>query len=53
MKTSTRLITAIIAVLVVSVTMSLISATPNVDAQEVTPYPSREKTISVSGMAFV
>lgn len=51
MKTSTRLITAIIAVLVVSAAISLMSTTPNVDAQEVTPYPSREKTISVSGVA--
>jgi hypothetical protein len=51
MKTSSRLIVAIIAVLVVSVTASLLSVAPNADAQEVTPYPSREKTISVTGMA--
>ena len=49
MKTSTRLITAVIAVLVVSVTMSVLSAAQNVDAQEVAP--SREKTISVTGTA--
>ncbi|MDH3501572.1 MAG: SIMPL domain-containing protein [Nitrosopumilus sp.] len=52
MKTSTRLITAMIAVLVVSVTVSALSAAPNADAQEVTPFPSREKTISVTGMAM-
>lgn len=51
MNTSPRLIAAIIAVLVVSVTASLLSVAPNADAQEVTPYPSREKTISVTGMA--
>jgi len=51
MKTSTKLIAAIIAVLLVSATLSLISVAPNADAQEVTPYPSREKTISVTGMA--
>lgn len=47
----TKLIAAMIAVLVVSVTMSALSVAPSVDAQEVTPYPSREKTISVTGMA--
>jgi len=41
-----------IAVLVVSVTVSALSAAPNADAQEVTPFPSREKTISVTGMAM-
>lgn len=51
MKTSTRIIAAIIAVLVVSTTMSLLVMAPKADAQEVTPYPSREKTISVSGTA--
>ena len=51
MKNSTRLIAATIAVLVVSVTMSALSVAPNVDAQEVTSFPSREKTISVTGMA--
>ena len=45
MKTSSRLIAAIIAVLVVSVTASLLSVAPNADAQEVTPYPSREKIV--------
>ena len=51
MKHSKQIITAIIAVLVVSVTMSAISATPNATAQEVTPFPSREKVISVTGTA--
>jgi len=51
MKTSTRLITAVIAVLVVSVTMSVLSNAHIADAQELTPFPSREKTISVTGMA--
>ena len=51
MKTSSQLIAAIIAVLAVSVIASLLSVAPNADAQEVTPYPSREKTISVTGMA--
>ena len=52
MKHSKQIITAIIAVLVVSVTMSAISATPNVNAQEVTPFPSREKVIYVTGSAI-
>ena len=47
----TNLIAAMIAVLVVSITMSVLSVAQNVDAQEITPFPSREKTISVSGMA--
>ncbi|HUT05659.1 MAG TPA: SIMPL domain-containing protein [Nitrosopumilaceae archaeon] len=51
MKNSTRLIAVIIAVLVVSVTASLLSATPKVVAQDVTPDSSREKTISVNGVA--
>ncbi len=50
MKTSTRLITAIIAVLVVTVTASLLTVAPNVDAQE-TKTSTQEKTISVSGLA--
>lgn len=48
----TNLIAAMIAVLVVSVSMSVLSIAPNVDAQEVTPFPSREKTIAVTGMAM-
>jgi uncharacterized protein YggE len=44
-------IVAIIAVLVVSV--SLGAAFNQADAQEITPFPSREKTISVSGLATV
>ncbi|MEK6870822.1 MAG: SIMPL domain-containing protein, partial [Thermoproteota archaeon] len=32
--------------------MSAISATPNVNAQEVTPFPSREKVIYVTGSAI-
>ena len=47
----TKFITAIIAVLVISITMSTLAVAPNADAQETTPYPSREKTISVTGMA--
>lgn len=47
----TKLIAAMIAVLVVSVTMGSLSLAQNVDAQEVTPFPSREKTISVAGIA--
>jgi len=42
-----------IAVLVVSVTVGAISVTPNAVAQEeVTPFPSREKVISVTGNAI-
>ena len=52
MKHSKQIITAIIAVLVVSVTMSAISVAPNANAQEVTPFPSREKVISVTGNAI-
>jgi len=52
MKHSKQIITAIIAVLVVSVTMSAISFAPNANAQEVTPFPSREKIISVTGTAL-
>ncbi len=51
MKNSTRLIAAITAVMVVSITMSTLSVAPNVDAEEVTAFPSREKTISVTGTA--
>ena len=51
MKHSKQIITAIIAVLVVSVTMSAISVAPNANAQEVTPFPSREKVITVTGNA--
>ena len=51
MKHSKQIITAMIAVLVVSVTMGAILATPNATAQEVTPFPSREKVISVTGTA--
>jgi uncharacterized protein YggE len=47
----TNLIVAMMAVLVVSMTMSALSIAPSVDAQEVTPFPSREKTITVTGMA--
>jgi uncharacterized protein YggE len=42
MKTSSRLIAAIIAVLAVSITTGLLTVAPDADAQEVTPYPSRE-----------
>jgi len=52
MKHSKQIITAIIAVLIVSVTMSAISAAPNANAQEVTPFPSREKVIIVTGTAI-
>ena len=52
MKHSKQIIAAIIAVLVVSVTMSAISIAPNANAQEVTPFPSREKVISVTGTAL-
>lgn len=52
MKHSKQIITAIIAVLVVSVTMSAILVAPNANAQEVTPFPSREKVISVTGNAI-
>jgi uncharacterized protein len=51
MKHSKQILTAVIAVLVVSVTMSAISTAPNANAQEVTPFPSREKVISVTGNA--
>lgn len=51
MKHSKQIIAAIIAVLVVSVTVSAISAAPSASAQEVTPFPSREKVISVTGTA--
>jgi len=47
----TKFIAAIIAVLVVSITMSTLVVAPSAEAQETTPYPSREKTISVTGMA--
>jgi hypothetical protein len=52
MKHSKQIIAAMIAVLVVSVTMSAISVAPNASAQEVTPFPSREKVISVTGTAI-
>ncbi|PIW35465.1 MAG: hypothetical protein COW26_04295, partial [Nitrosopumilales archaeon CG15_BIG_FIL_POST_REV_8_21_14_020_33_23] len=53
MKHSKQIFTAVIAVLVVSVTMGAISVAPNAVAQEeVTPFPSREKVISVTGNAI-
>jgi uncharacterized protein YggE len=53
MKHSKQIFTAMIAVLVVSVTVGAISLTPNAVAQEeVTPFPSREKVISVTGNAI-
>ena len=53
MKHSKQIFTAMIAVLVVSVTMGAISLTPSAVAQEeVTPFPSREKVISVTGNAI-
>jgi len=51
MKHSKQIIATIIAVLVVAVSVSAISAAPNASAQEVTPFPSREKVISVTGTA--
>ena len=51
MKHSKQIIAAIIAVLVVAVSVSAISAAPSASAQEVTPFPSREKVISVTGTA--
>lgn len=52
MKHSKQIFTAIIAVLVVSVTLGAISIAPNAVAQEdVTPFPSREKVITVTGNA--
>ena len=53
MKHSKQIFTAIIAVLVVSVTVGAISLTPSAVAQEeVTPFPSREKVLSVTGNAI-
>ncbi|QUC64310.1 SIMPL domain-containing protein [Nitrosopumilus sp. K4] len=49
MKKSNQTIVAVIAVLVVSVSLS--AAFNEADAEEITPFPSREKTISVSGQA--
>lgn len=49
MKNKKLTIVAMIAVLVVSI--SLGTAFNEADAEEVTPFPSREKTISVSGVA--
>ena len=51
MKHSKQIITAIIAVLVVAVSVSAISSAQSASAQEVTPFPSREKVISVTGTA--
>jgi len=49
MKNAKLTIVAMIAVLVVSVSLSAVYN--QADAQEVTPFPSREKTISVTGVA--
>jgi uncharacterized protein len=47
-----KIITATIAVLVIAVTFGSVALSPAADAQEeVTPFPSREKTISVTGTA--
>ncbi|MFB5609067.1 MAG: SIMPL domain-containing protein [Nitrosarchaeum sp.] len=51
MKHSKQIFAAVIAVLVVSVTMSAISVAPNADAQVVTSTQSNDKVISVSGTA--
>jgi hypothetical protein len=46
-----KIITATIAVLVVAVTLGSVAFSPAADAQEETPFPSREKTITVAGTA--
>lgn len=47
-----KIIAATIAVLVIAVTFGSVALSPAADAQEeVTPFPSREKTISVTGTA--
>lgn len=46
-----KIIAATIAVLVVAVTFASVAFSPAADAQEETPFPSREKTITVSGTA--
>lgn len=51
MKHSKQIFVAIISILVVCVTVATIYATPIATAQEVTPFPSREKIISVTGSA--
>jgi uncharacterized protein len=51
MKHSKQIFAAVIAVLVVSVTMSAISVAPNADAQVITSSQSSDKVISVSGTA--
>jgi uncharacterized protein YggE len=53
MKHSKQIFAVVIAVLVVSVTLGAISIVPSAVAQEeVTPFPSREKVISVTGNAI-
>ena len=49
MKKSKQLLVAMISVLAVSVSLSVFYS--EADAQEVTPFPSREKVISVTGTA--
>lgn len=49
MKTTRQLIIA--AILVVAVSISVASVFSEAEAEEVTPFPSREKTISVTGTA--
>lgn len=51
MQKSNQVIVAMIAVLVISISVS--AAYNQADAEEITPFPSREKTISVSGQATI
>lgn len=51
MNKSKMLFAVSITVLVVSMSLHSLMVMPQADAQEVTPYPSREKTISVTGSA--
>lgn len=51
MNKSKTIIAASVAILVMAISMSAVMVSPQADAEEVTPYPSREKTISVTGTA--
>lgn len=51
MNKSKTIIAASVAILVLAISMSSVLVSPHAEAQEVTPYPSREKTISVTGTA--
>ncbi len=51
MTKSKTIIAASVAILVLTFSLGSVMVSPHAEAEEVTPFPSREKTISVTGLA--